>query len=236
MKAKFVFNCTSGSRAYNLLTPLSDFDSIDVFLQPLKEKLLFPCKPIFNTSFVFDGRVHEETYIEFTEFVRRCIAGDVKFVQVLYSDLSRMFSINYEFFKNNVNFANFIAHLKLFVDRKKFVKNLLSVSNSSLIYAGKNESYKKLAESARCLQIVQEILSSDNFTTFLTGEVRQKIFDIKTGKPDYNDCRNSLLLLHQNLFCAFDDYKPQSSKVDDSLLSLIAGFYAMPVSCETLDI
>ncbi len=69
----------------------------------------------------------------------------------------------------------------------------------------------------------------------MTGEVRQKIFDIKMGKPDFNDCRNSLLLLHKDLLCAFDDYSPQTSNDNELLLSLIAAFYSMPVLCESLD-
>ena len=57
----------------------------------------------------------------------------------------------------------------------------------------------------------------------MTGEVRQKIFDIKMGKLDYNDCRKSLLFLHKGLLFAFDDYSPQTSKVD--FVPFVAGFH-----------
>ena len=78
---------------------------------------------------------------------------------MVYNNVDKVVNINYNVFGNTVDFMNFIEQIKGFVDKERFVRNLLGISKSNLFGADKVQSYKSILNHPAACKLSKKFLA-----------------------------------------------------------------------------
>lgn len=154
-----------GSHSYNLANRNSDFDTLTVFL--LEPHEMFGLERVKLASQKVFGNT-DKSAVEFSEYLRRLVAGNPTYVQTLYSwdvNVAVLLAPNYrKFFRDS---------LLMCLVAENVHRSFTGVATRMFHEYEQKGSNKALSESFRYLFVLSELLQNGSVEVFLSGGNRE---------------------------------------------------------------
>jgi predicted nucleotidyltransferase len=162
---KTILKFVTGSHSYNLASKNSDFDTLTVFL--LEPDEMFSLKRTsYATQKVFDGS--DESTVEFSEYLKRLVAGNPSYVQTLFSWQENLLEFD-------VDVDRLALRERLFscLVAENVHRSFTGVATRMFREFEQRKTNKSLSEAFRYLFVLNSLLKNGRVDVYLTGNDRE---------------------------------------------------------------
>lgn len=196
---KPIFECISGSKLYGLSTENSD---TDINRLAIHEDPLYICGVFDSRAKHSIGELDVHTY-EFSHFVSLLMKGATSALEMLAAPDNKCTFLDKEAALKNIraNWSKFIDSTKLFNSLNGYLLSegrLALGERTGRLGSSRSNDLKKYGYSPknfvhmlRLCQFGIEIFQNNKLVAELSGEFRDKLFEIKTNPPSYDADRVS---------------------------------------------
>ena len=162
---KPVLKFLTGSHSYNLANKDSDVDTLTVFL--LEPDEMFGLNRVKVASQkVFED--NDDSAVEFSEYLRRLVAGNPSYVQTLFSWPENLVEYGLDYEQNALR-----VRLLSCLVAENVHRSFTGVATRMFKEYEQNGKNKSLSEAFRYLFVLDNLLRFDTTNVFLTGEDRE---------------------------------------------------------------
>lgn len=155
----------TGSHSYNLASENSDVDTLSVFLLEPDEMFGLNRTSVASQK-ILNGQ--DSSSVEFSEYLRRLVAGNPSYVQTLFDWSENLVEYNLEYEKNA-----FRTRLLSCLVSKNLHRSFAGIAARMFKEYEQKGRNKSLSESFRCLFVLYGLLKSGRANVYLTGNDRE---------------------------------------------------------------
>ena len=173
---KTVLKFLTGSHSYNLASKDSDVDTLTVFLLEPDEMFGLNRTKVASQK-LFEN--NDDSAVEFTEYLRRLVAGNPSYVQTLFSWPENLVEFCFDFDKTVLR-----ERLLSCLVTENVHRSFTGVATRMFKEYEQRGKNKSLSEAFRYLYVLDNLLRFDTANVFLTGGSKEHFFDLRENGFD----------------------------------------------------
>lgn len=178
---KPVLKFLTGSHSYNLANENSDVDTLTVFLLEPDEMFGLERTKVASQKIV-EGQ--DDSAVEFSEYLRRLVAGNPSYVQTLFNWSENLVEFNLDFDRTVLR-----ERLLSCLVAENVHRSFTGVATRMFKEYEQKGKNKSLSEAFRYLYVLENLLRFDTTNVFLTGGSKELFLDLRENGFDANFAR-----------------------------------------------